>query len=40
MGDVGEGMGRDTSVPSGRMGLGTPPKEASKPFLLRMTFTG
>ena len=35
-----EGMGSESRVPSGRMGLACPPLALSKPFLLRMIFMG
>ena len=35
-----EGMGSESRVPSGRMGLVCPPLALSKPFLLRMIFMG
>ena len=33
-----DGMGRESMVPSGRMGLACPPLALSNPFLLRMIF--
>ena len=35
-----EGMGSESRVPSGRMGLACSPLALSKPFLLRMIFMG
>ena len=32
-------MGKDSKVPSGRIGFGIPPEALSNPFLLKTTFT-
>lgn len=38
MGESSDGIGSEKSVPSGRIGLGAPPHEESKPLRLRMIF--